>query len=110
MSFEQPHDIDDATMAFPADVSHLMPKFEDIPDQFRMMKPNPYVQFQERWFFEGLSESSIPDAKAGIDQGKALRHLAAIQRSFQPKHEHKVAAVAYLASLWLEEPKKPEDT
>jgi hypothetical protein len=29
-------------------------------------------------------------------------HLKAIMGSFQPKHEHKTAGVAYLMSLWFE--------
>jgi hypothetical protein len=41
--------------------------------------------------------------KEGVDGNLAFRHLSAIQRSFTPKHEHKEAAVAYLASLWFED-------
>jgi len=37
----------------------------------------------------------------GIDQNKALRHIKAILGSFEPKHEHKEAAAAYLLSLWF---------
>jgi hypothetical protein len=36
-----------------------------------------------------------------VDGELAIRHLQVIQASFEPKHEHKEAAVAYLASLWF---------
>lgn len=39
--------------------------------------------------------------KDGIDGDTAVRHLRAIQGSFAPKHEHKMEAVAYLASRWF---------
>ena len=35
----------------------------------------------------------------GIDAKKAMRHLATIQRSWSPKHEHKEAAVAFLEQV-----------
>jgi len=54
--------------------------------------------------FSGLKKSEVPPVKEGIDVNMALRHLHAIQGSFEPKHEYKEAAVAYLASLWFETP------
>jgi len=62
---------------------------------------NPYVKFQTTWFFKGLTSEDMPTAREGIDLNEAMLHLSAIQRSFEPQHEHKQAAVAYLASLWL---------
>jgi hypothetical protein len=41
--------------------------------------------------------------KEGVDVDKALRHIQAIMRSYQPKHEHKEAAVAYLLSQWFDD-------
>lgn len=99
MAWEQPLPVDDVRLAFPSGISHLMPRYADIPDEFKRMK-NPWCEWQSKWFYGGLS--SWPKMKPGIDQVKAKRHLAAIQRSFEPKHEHKEAAVAYLASLWME--------
>lgn len=99
--FEQPHEVDDVMLAFPSGLRNLMPAYDDIPDDFKKQS-NPWVQFQQRWFFDGLKE--IPKARDGIDLKKALRHLKAIQGSFEPKHEHKEAAVAYLASKWLVAP------
>jgi hypothetical protein len=106
MKFDKPIEIDDATYAFPADVKHLMPDREDVPREFEdFSSDNPFVKLQQKWFFGGL-DTSILVAKKGIDKKTALRHLSAIQGSWEPKHEHKVAAVSYLMSLWFELPKK----
>lgn len=99
--WNKPQEIPDALVAFPADVMELMPAMDDIPFEFKRYS-NPWCKWQSEWFFSGLE--SFPKAKAGINQNTALRHLSAIQGSFQPQHEHKSAAVAYLASLWLELP------
>lgn len=96
----QPQELDDATVAFPTSVYHLMPRYEDIPDEFKKRR-NPYVRKTSDWFFSGIKFSSLK-AKDGIDATKAIRHLKAILGSFEPKHEHKEAAVAYLMSLWFD--------
>ena len=44
-------------------------------------------------------------AKDGVDNKKAMAAISAILRSFDPKHEHKEAGVAYLFSEWFEEVK-----
>lgn len=95
-----PQKIDDVDVAFPAKVSHLMPKFEEIPANY----PNKskWLQFQSDWFYTGIKGKDLK-VKEGIDKRDAIRHLQAIQGSFEPKHEHKEAAVAYLASLWFTE-------
>ena len=95
----EPQDVDDVLLAFPAQVEHLMPAYEDIPDKFKR-SGDAWVKFQSDWFFYGLHEPEFTPNK-GVDKAKALRHLKAIQGSFEPKHEHKSAAVAYLASLWF---------
>lgn len=96
-----PQPISDVEAAFPADVEKLMPNYKDIPDEFKRSS-NKWNAWQSKWFFTGLK--AFPDAKDGVDSGAAVRHLKAIQGSWQPKHEHKQAAVAYLASLWFTEP------
>ena len=100
-----PQPVSDLELAFPAGriMSDLMPAMADIPEDFRRDQGDarPWIRFQQQWFFRGLKSVAIT-AKAGIDRAAALRHLAAIQGSYDPQHEHKEAAVAYLASLWLE--------
>lgn len=99
--FSQPTDVSDALAAFPSNVAHLMPKYKDIPEQFRR-GDDPWTLWQQEWFFKGLKKRPIP--KENIDLEKAILHLHCIQASYQPKHEHKQAAVAYLASLWFKSP------
>lgn len=96
----KPQKIDDATFAFPARVSHLMPQMKEIPQEFKNFPGNKWVKFQGHWFFKGLKNPQFYP-KEGIDAETAYRHLAAIQGSFEPQHEHKAAAVAYLASQWF---------
>ena len=104
--FTKPYEIDVLTTVFPAKVSHLMPTYKDIPEEFRNMNNHQgFLKFADKWFFHGLKPEEFPAVKKGIDRHIAIRHLAAIQRSIEPKHEHKRAAVAYLASLWFEVPK-----
>jgi hypothetical protein len=103
MKLDQPTPVDKLTLAFPANVSHLMPQMSEIPAQFR--DPNSrtkWITFQRDWFYGGISTSKLVPKK-DIDLQAVLRHLSVIQGSYEPKHEHKEAAVAYLASLWLDE-------
>lgn len=92
----EPQEVSDVLMAFPGDVMHLMPAYEDVPTV-----DAKWSIFQSHWFLHGLSGDTAINYKDGIDPNKAMRHLACIQGSFEPKHEHKAAAVAYLASRWF---------
>lgn len=93
-------------VAFPADVQHLMPSPGDIPEDFRRGTGDAarWVRFQQEWFFRGFPKGTRIKAKPGVDATAAMRHLAAIQGSFEPSHEDKESAVAFLASQWLVEP------
>ena len=99
--FSKPFPVTDLDVAFPAVVSYLMPRYEDVPDEFKCFLGGYWNRWQRERFYNGLQ--ILPKAKPGIDLSVAIRHLASIQGSFEPKHEHKESAVAYLASLWLEE-------
>lgn len=101
VNFSKPTVIDDVTLAFSANVQHLMPAYADIPAQFKNGS-TMWNRFQSDWFYSGIQVSQmIP--KPGIDKNLALRHLKVINGSYEPKHEHKEAAIAYLASLWFSE-------
>lgn len=97
----QPIDVADLDLAFPAQVKHLMPPYEEIPEQFRGGQ-SPWTRVVQTWFYKGLSAAKL-HTKPGVDGAKALRHLSCIINSFEPKHEHKMAAVAFLMSQWFEE-------
>ena len=43
------------------------------------------------------------DVNEYIDPEAVNRHTRACLRSFEPRHEHKIAGVAYLLSLWFRE-------
>src|SRR5258707_7634560 len=92
-----PQEIDEITMAFPANVMHLMPPYDDIPEY-----DSKWEKLVSDWFFAGVRDLKLTP-KEGIDQTKAFRHIKAILGSFEPKHEHKEAACAYLLSLWFDD-------
>jgi hypothetical protein len=96
-----PKAVDDVTLAFPANVEELMPEMVDIPVAFHCGGHTWGNLLFNAWFFRGLTSLDIV-AKPGIDKEMALRHIKAIMRSFQPNHEHKEAACAYLFDLWFE--------
>jgi hypothetical protein len=101
----KPTTINDITLAFPANILELMPSREECKAGLAALsetKRNKWLDFQRRWFHEGLPADIKFFMKDGIDGESMIRHLQAIQGSFAPKHEHKVEAVAYLASQWIE--------
>ncbi len=100
----KPKVLTDLQVAFSANVSDLMPSRSQIPKDFDMYSNtrNSWVRTTERWFFSGLPKGTTFKPKPGIDGNTAVRHLKAILGSFEPKHEHKIAAVAYLLSEWFE--------
>lgn len=108
MDVSKPTPVTDLDIAFPAHViGRLLPEMEDIPDKYKHPGEGdgiPYIKFQQKWFYQGLKSEDLPTAKDGINLEHAIRHLQAVQGSFEPKHEHKEAGVAYLASLWLDLP------
>jgi hypothetical protein len=94
-------EVDNILMAFPADVMNLMPKYEDIPDEFKHGHTE-WNKIFANWFYCGIViHKTVP--KEDVDAEKAIKHLKAIIGSYQPKHEHKEAAVSYLLSQWFDE-------
>ena len=101
--FEKPSPVTRVDTTFGGNLKSLMPLYSEVPDEFKRSS-HPWCQWQQKWFYSGLDKDNLPKPKAGINQGEAMAHLAAIQRSWDCKHEHKEAAVAYLASKWFESP------
>lgn len=98
-----PRDISDVELAFPANVKDLMVPYEDIPDEYKHGNTTGNKLFTDMFFF-GIEDIQLVPKK-GIDPEKALRHIMAIARSFQPKHHHKEACVAYLLEEWFKKMK-----
>lgn len=81
-------------------INHL-PKWEDIPEEFKNFS-GVANDIAEDWFFGKLTEETMPQIKEGLDKNMAMAAIRAILVSFQPKHEHKIAGVAYLINEWFE--------
>lgn len=93
-----------ADVAFgPRNLFAIMPKMDAIPDEYRR-GGTVWNKLFSTWFFRGLSKLDLTP-KEGVDQLKALLHVKAIMGSFEPKHEHKEAACAFLLSEWFTDPK-----
>ena len=79
----------------------LLPRMEEIPDEFKdryaRLKWNQLVY---DWFHSGMEMIAIT-VKPHINREAAFRHLGAVLGSFEPKHKHKMAGCAYLASKWF---------
>lgn len=90
-----PKDVDDVTMHF-GGIKGLMPPRESVPDRFTWGD-----RLFNDWFYRGLKSIELTP-KDGIDRDKAVRHIRTIMGSFEPKHEHKEAACAYLFELWFQ--------
>ena len=101
----KPIPLDDIIIAFPASALSFMPEWDDIPKEFRD-GTSQWCDFAYVWFNHGLSDkySFVPATIDGqqLDAAMIHRQLQAIMGSFAPKHEHKIATVGYLASIWME--------
>lgn len=104
-----PVEISDVSLAFPADALDYMPAWKDIPDDFKR-RTEASAQWHElasTWFGQGLNAEYTGFLSVEVDgehlSGEMItRQISAILGSYAPKHEHKMAAVAYLLSLWLD--------
>lgn len=102
-------ELDGPSVVF-GDIKH-MPKYDTIPADFKRHNGNAYVKAVSSWFFSGGKrdgDAIIIDGvkfvpKAGVDSNKALRAIKAVLGSFEPKHEHKEAACAFMLSEWFEQ-------
>lgn len=102
--WSKPKDISDLDVAFPANIcGKYLPPYSIVPEEFKRGKTYWNDRMNE-WFFKGLNPEMILIPKDGIDKQKALRQLKACLGSFEPKHEHKEAGVAYLMSLFFVKP------
>lgn len=97
-------DVSAADLAFPARVEHLMPKYADIPDDFKRGRTK-WNELFSKWFYSGVKGLQFV-RKPGVDDEtteKALRQIRCVMRSYEPKHEHKEAAVAYMLSRFFDD-------
>lgn len=95
-----PQEITDVELAFPTAVKGKLPDYSEVPEEFKK-NDNPWVKLFEKMFYEGLQDPKFY-GKDGINPEKAYRHIRYVMGSWEPKHEHKTAGVAYLMSLWFQ--------
>lgn len=96
-----PVPVTDALLAFPGQVEHLMPAPEEIPERYWEEDARLFPLIR-KFVYEGYMPADFTfEARDEIDYGLVHRHMAAIRGSFQPKHEHKIAALTMLLDLWL---------
>lgn len=93
-------------VAFPTEDLRWLP-MEKIPAEFKS-GGNKWAQIASRWFFQGLPGGTEFVPKDGVDVHKAMMALRCALGSFEPKHQHKEAAVAYMLSEWFTDIKVPE--
>lgn len=99
--FEQPKMIPDVVRAFPASVvGSLLPEADKIPKEF-WSSQNDWHQFADRLFFHGWPTDMEIYSRPDVDGQIAIEHVGTVLRSYQPKHEHKMAGVAWLLSRWF---------
>ncbi len=103
IDFSKPIAVQDSEVVIgsPYVEGRLLPDRKDIPDEFER-DYNVWHKFISEWFFLGLEEGYKIVPKEGIDLNLAMRHIVAVMKSFQPKHEHKEGGLAYLCSMWFE--------
>jgi hypothetical protein len=87
-------------VAFAANALDWMPKWDEIPDEFKR-SGNEWNAIVNAWFFRGLSPKTEFVPRLGVDSKKALLVIKATMSSYAPRHEHKEAAVAYMLASWF---------
>lgn len=100
-------EVSDVDLAFPTSVKNMIPLYEDIPEEFKSMN-NKWSRIVSYWFFNGLSKNVEFHPKEGVDPEKAFNHIIYVMKSWEPKHEHKTAGVAFLLNEWFEDVKNYE--
>lgn len=98
-------DVTDLTLAFPAHVvGTLLPDWDTIPDEYKQWgSRNEFVRCVSDWFYRGLKDVLFEKAEGVTDEdaGRVMRMARACLASFEPKHEHKIAGVAYLLASYF---------
>lgn len=78
----------------------LLPSFDEVPDEFK--RGNDYTKLLNHLFSgQALPEGEIVFREAFDDAAAPAllnRVVMAHLRSFEPKHEHKIAGLGYLVS------------
>lgn len=98
---QQPIEVTHLDIAFGGMAMKILPAYSAIPDDFKRDQ-NKWHSFISKWFFNGLSKDQWPKPKDAINGKMAMLNIQACLSDYEPKHEHKIAGAAYLASQWFE--------
>lgn len=90
-----------AERAFPALVSHLMPPYEALPDIGADIDGD-WIRLAADMVLRGVHNRSSFMPKEGIDAEVAFWHLICLRGSYEPKHQVKIASMAFLAECWFQ--------
>lgn len=79
-----------------------VPPYELIPSPFRadFGEAKTWVELAHALFFKGAKKMSYT-VRDGVDKAVAIANMNAILSNWELKHEHKIAATAYLMSRWF---------
>jgi len=98
---QKPIEVTNLDIAFGGKAMKILPAYSAIPGDFKR-ESNKWNSFISRWFFNGLSKNDWPKPKPEVSGKLAMLNIQACLADFEPKHEHKIAGAAYLASQWFE--------
>lgn len=123
--FDAPANVSDTMLAFPAmsGVPHLVPDISIIPRYFGGSQEAEKPQDLDVRLYRGLVSEMLfgvvpRDRNAlhgfhphpnGTDPNMAYRHIMALARTYDTKHEHKEAQLAWLLHKWMGTPVFQED-
>ncbi|RRJ54846.1 hypothetical protein EHV15_35320 [Paenibacillus oralis] len=99
--WDTPQIVTDTDIAFGGNIDNLLPPLSEIPKEF-INDWTKWHQLADDLFYDRPLNITISD-RAGIDVHAALRHIRAILNSFKPDHDHKIAGVAFLLSMFYED-------
>lgn len=96
----EPVEISDIELAFPANALDWMPPPSEIPHEYWKDDCWQHDLWHDVLYYGVEADIQLYPVE-GVDAEKAWRQLMGIKGSFAPKHQHKMAALAYLTSQWF---------
>ena len=82
----------------------ILPFYEEIPQEFKSCY-NEWNVIASQWFMKGIFPSTLK-VKDTYNSVEVFCFLNEIQQNYSIGHEHKMAAIAYLMSILMENTKK----
>lgn len=92
-----------AQLVFSTSVEGFIPPYEQLPQEFKSYGSKNVcweIRLFTDWFYRGVKYLVLVP-REGVDKEKALRHVRYVMGSWEPKHEHKTAGVAFLLREWF---------